>query len=420
LLGVIDRTLREALGADNVTVLVVDAQGLWHMARGMTPALALPGMHKHEAFFRWLEKENDLVQREEVQVNPRYEAIQEQATAYLHELNAEMVVPLVFNRRLLGLLNLGPRVNQEEYDSVDLQLLTILRNDISVALSNSQLYEKVNALYQEVKTFNQTLERRVAERTADLEKAMEQLRHLDQLKSDFIAMASHELRTPITAVKGAISLTLEYLEDESDRGKMRHFLEMSRRNIERIINLINDLLDLSKMEAGKLEMQPEPFAFQTMLNAVLESLQPQLEKKRLHWISRVEPPDLVFTGDADRLRQVIINLLDNAIKFSPEQGKVRVSAEVREGQFTCSVTDEGGGIPAQNQQNIFDKFWHREGYTQEAEEGTGLGLAIARKIVELHHGRIWVESREGAGSTFTFQIPARPAAEPEKAGGSLM
>lgn len=359
----------------------------------------------HARFFQWLQQADEVVELGQIEINPVYREIRDDAKAYFAETGAAVVLPLIFDRLLLGVIQLGPKANGRDYIPADLKLLAWLRHDLSLALNNSRLFQKINTLYREVKETSETLEVRVAQRTMELEKALEQLRQVDQLKSDFIATASHELRTPTTAVKGSLDMAVEIMKRGETGPRLDTFLEMCNRNVERLVKLINDLLNLSRLESGKLAMDFKPLSMAEVFQSAVETVSTILARKQLQVrqeIPRVLP---LIPGDHERLRQVAVNLLDNAIKFSPAGRSIWISAFVRAGQLVCEVRDEGEGIAPENQSNIFDKFWRLETFSKDKDEGTGLGLAIVKVIVELHHGRVWVESEPGKGSSFFFELP---------------
>jgi signal transduction histidine kinase len=406
LLRGIERILREELAVENLSLIIRENPRDFRMVTSW-PVPYQGSLAAHYEFLNWLGKSQDIVAREQIEADPAYHSIQTLGSSYFSDLGVEVTVPLVFNRQLLGVVNLGPKRNQERYIDSEFHVLSILRHDLAIALSNSFLFEEVRRLYEEVKHFNQTLEQRVAERTAELEQAMHQLQHLDKLKSDFISMASHELRTPMTAVKGAISLAQESQQAGASGEALMKLLTLANRNVDRMIMLINDILDLSKLEAGQLTLQIEGVRMREVIQAAVDSLMPLAERKRLRVATQFSSESLEAMGDRARLVQVLVNLLGNAIKYSPPGEEVVVAAKSQLNMIECSVLDHGAGIEPTAQSKIFEKFGQAGHEFASPEEGTGLGLAIVREIVELHHGQVWVESQPGQGSKFTFRIPAK-------------
>jgi signal transduction histidine kinase len=412
LINAIRKNLTQVLYAGNITVLFRDPDERFLPLPGGRIAGYQP--EEHQTFFNWLEFRDDILDFEEVQISPAVpNEIRPQGVAYFQAVDAELCVPLIYNRRLIGVINIGKKTNLEDFHPPDFQLLAILRHDISIALSNSQLFEKVTTLNSQLKSFNETLAQKVSLRTADLEAAMEKLRKTDQLKTDFISMVSHELRTPMTAVKGALALALESTESANQDPVLIHRLMlMGKSNIDRLINLIDDLLDLAKLEeAHKIPMNIRPTSLPLVLQKTADELAPLLQRKKIRLENLAAGQDLYVLGDQDRLLQVMVNLLGNAIKFSPESGLIRLDAGKTGNLVECSVLDQGPGIAAEDLDRIFDKFGQTRTLTltQNNLESTGLGLSIAKRIIELHHGKIWVESELGKGSCFKFTLPSSEA-----------
>jgi signal transduction histidine kinase len=241
----------------------------------------------------------------------------------------------------------------------------------------------------------------------ELEVANERLRELDQLKSTFVSIVSHELRTPMTSIKGYVENMLDGLTGYLTE-KQFSYLGRVKYNVERLTRMINDLLDLSRIEAGRVELALRPVSLLELVTEVLESLQALAREKSLTLEARYADLLSMIHGDRDKLHQVLTNLIQNAIKFTPPGGAVLVESLVRDDQFVqVSVTDTGCGIQPEDLAKVFEKFYRGESTPTDAR-GAGLGLAIVKSLVELHGGRIWVESVPGAGSRFFFTIPVDP------------
>jgi signal transduction histidine kinase len=244
--------------------------------------------------------------------------------------------------------------------------------------------------------------RELAETNRQLELRNREVERANRLKSEFLASMSHELRTPLHTIIGFSELLAEGLQGTLNE-KQRRFVNHIHKDSLHLLELINDILDLSKIEAGRLELRPEPFDFAAMVEESLAAVRALAQAKSIRIDTAIEVPMAV---DADRLRvkQVLVNLLSNAVKFTPDGGVVRVDARVQD-QLVVSVTDTGVGIPKDEHESIFDKFHQVGATTKGVREGTGLGLAITKRLVEQHGGRIRVESEPGKGSCFTFTIP---------------
>ncbi|MGB7022715.1 MAG: ATP-binding protein [Candidatus Acidiferrales bacterium] len=229
------------------------------------------------------------------------------------------------------------------------------------------------------------------------------LRRIEQVRKDFVANVSHELRTPLTAIQGfAETLLTGALEDQQNN---RHFVEIIRNHAARLSRLTDDLLKLSRIEAGKLDMDFQAVDLEVLIGAAVESARGAAKKNRLSLaVASVKgiPPIL---GDASLLREVMRNLLDNAIQYTPAGGSINVSAVSRQGFMVITVADTGIGIPQADQVRIFERFYRVDAARSREVGGTGLGLAIAKHIVEAHGGQIWVESTVAEGSQFHFSLP---------------
>jgi signal transduction histidine kinase/HAMP domain-containing protein len=239
----------------------------------------------------------------------------------------------------------------------------------------------------------------------EIEEKGRQLEVASRHKSQFLANMSHELRTPLNAILGYTELIIDSIYGEVPE-KIREVLERVEKSGRHLLGLINDVLDLSKIEAGQLTLSLTDYSMHDVVQTVFTAVESLAAEKRLALKVSV-PPDLPpAKGDERRLAQVLLNLVGNAIKFT-EEGEVRVQAAVSDSGFVVSVADTGPGIAEADQQKIFEEFQQADGSSTRKKGGTGLGLSIAKRIIELHGGRIWVESRPGAGSIFRFTVPVR-------------
>jgi PAS domain S-box-containing protein len=231
-------------------------------------------------------------------------------------------------------------------------------------------------------------------------------REVDRLKSEFVSTVSHELRTPLTSIRGALGLLAAGVLGELSP-EVREILSLAERNSVRLTALINDILDFERLDSGRIEMQRAHVDLGPLFEQSLDAVRLVADERGIALVEL--PPGLEVWGDATRIVQVLINLVSNAIKFSPPGRQVTVWAEAREdGWVRILVKDQGRGIPASHQQIIFERFAHVETSDQRDQSGTGLGLAICKAIVEHHGGRIGVDSEPGVGSTFWFDLPGAP------------
>jgi len=230
----------------------------------------------------------------------------------------------------------------------------------------------------------------------------ERLRELDLMKDEFVSLVSHELRTPLTSIRGYLELMLE--EAGNLTPEQERFLGVVDRNSERLLRLVSDLLFLAQVDAGRLAIEREDVVFEEVVQDSIEALRPIAESRRIELVTSIAPlPSLL--GDRARLAQVLDNLVSNALKFTPEGGRVSIALRVDGDRSVLEVEDNGVGIPAAEQTRLFERFFRSSRATDNAIPGTGLGLAITKAIVERHDGRISVESREGVGTSVRVELP---------------
>jgi len=237
----------------------------------------------------------------------------------------------------------------------------------------------------------------------ELQKARKSAEQANQAKSEFLASMSHELRTPMHGILSFAELGLSRLETLSPE-KLKKYLENIQLSGTRLLYLINDLLDLSKLEAGKMSVEMMPVNLVELINACVKEQDIQFGAKHLRCLVKAEQADSTCVCDRKRIYQVIINILSNAIKFSPDGGEILVELQRIDDGFLFQISDQGIGIPSHELEQIFDKFY-QSGNSRSQSGGTGLGLAICREIVNLHQGRIWAENNSGQGSRILFQLP---------------
>ncbi len=317
-------------------------------------------------------------------------------------------VPLEWQGEVIGVLNVRNDLGGRPFSQDDIRRLMLLAPQAAIAIMNARLFEQLRQAAEE-------LERKVAARTWELAEANKRLRKADRLKMQFLANMSHELRTPMNSIIGYSELMLEETYGELT-ARQRDRLQTILRNARNLLDLINDLLDISRIEMGKMILTRHNVNLNRVVETALKSMEPMARQKGL-WLQLVVDETLPSVqADEARLVQILNNLLSNAIKFTREGGvTVTVYPYTDAGDWAAvSVSDTGIGIAPEHIPLIFEEFRQIDQSATREFGGTGLGLAIVRRLVELHGGRIWVESTPGQGSTFTFILPtARSRREAE-------
>jgi signal transduction histidine kinase len=290
-----------------------------------------------------------------------------------------LAVPLLREEEAIGCLFLR-RIEVRPFSDKQVALLETFADQAVIAIENVRLFEEI------------------AQKSRELEIA-------SQHKSQFVANMSHELRTPLAAILGYAELIQEGFY-EPQGPKSLDALTRIRSNGKHLLGLINTVLDIAKIESGQFTLNMAEYAMESVVETVRSATESLAQNKRLALNTEVAKSLPVGLGDEQRLTQVLLNLVGNAIKFT-DAGEVRVTANAVNGRFNVSVTDTGPGIPSEHQTRIFEQFHQVDSSNTKAKGGTGLGLAIAKQIVEMHGGRIWVESTLGKGSTFQMELPTR-------------
>ncbi len=327
----------------------------------------------------------------------------------MRERQIAVILPLIVNNDYLGCMLLQEKQTGTVYTSEDIKTLQLIAPQIAIALRNALSFE-------EIKQFNVVLEDEVLRATSKLRRANKSLKELDRLKDDFVSIASHELRTPMTAIKSYIWMALSGKGGQLSK-KQRYYLERSYLSTDRLIKLVNDMLNISRIESHRIALTVGKVDLQALVTEIVAEVKSRTDELDItvevadHCTDRTGkslgavPPVI---ADSDKLSEVVMNLLGNSLKFTPKKGKITISFRQEEDMLITSVTDTGVGMTPDTISKLFQKFGLIKGSyktNQNASQGTGLGLFISRAVVELHKGEIWATSPgEGKGSSFCFSL----------------
>ncbi len=312
------------------------------------------------------------------------------------EKNIALVIELKTNHRIVGSLILSGKSTREKFSSQDIKMLNILAPEFAVAIENTLSYE-------EIKQFNETLQTEIKNATDELRQANSRLLELDRLKDEFISIASHDLRTPVSAVKNFLWLTIN--KESKLAPKVRDNLQRAYNAADRTAMLISDMLDVSRIEGRRLEVRKVPVDLAKAFDEIREDIDVKAKAKKINLLLDCPANTTVLT-DPNKLLQIINNLIDNAIKFTPIGGKVEVTTKLKDSKIMVSVSDTGIGIAKEDLPKLFTKFGRLHSSLSSVSEvpGTGLGLYITKKMLDILGGTIEVTSEVNKGTTFTFTL----------------
>lgn len=302
----------------------------------------------------------------------------------------------------IGYIVLGYKKSGNPYNDVDIQTIEIIANELVIAIQNAKQFE-------EIKRFNVTLQEKIDEATAQLQRANKRLKDIDETKDDFISMASHQLRTPLTSMKGYVSMVIE-----GDAGKItkpqHELLTQAFASSQRMVFLIADLLNVSRLKSGKFVIDNTPTNLATMIQDEITQLTEttNTHELKLDYVQPEHFPTLML--DETKTRQVIMNFIDNAIYYTPKGGHIHVELIDTPHTVECTVSDDGIGVPKAEQHHLFAKFYRAANARKARPDGTGLGLFMAQKVIIAQGGAIIFHSVEGKGSTFGFSFPKQKLA----------
>jgi len=310
----------------------------------------------------------------------------------------ELVLPLIKDKKTFGYLCLGDHLTSS-YKNRDLTVLNTISDALMIAIQNA-------LAVQEIREFNETLKQRIANATVELRTSNRMLRQLDKAKDEFVGMASHQLRTPLTSVKGYISMVID-----GDAGQItdsqKQLLDEAFKSSERMVNLINDFLNVSRIQTGKFMLEKSPVDLSKLVEQEIDSLQSNATAYNLKFIYN-QPKDFpMIDMDESKIRQVVMNFIDNSIYYSHENTNVAIKLLVESGEAVFKVEDSGIGVPVSERSQLFTKFYRASNARIRRPDGTGVGLYLAKKIIDAHDGKIIFSSNKGSGSTFGFRLPIK-------------
>jgi len=310
-----------------------------------------------------------------------------------------VLAPIVTQTGMLGFIFVGNRSDAPAVTQGDEELIAILAGQIGQAIENAQLFDKVFRSSQE-------LEIKVKDRTKQLATALSQVEEINRKKTEFISAVSHELRTPLTSIKGyAAILMAGKIGDIPDAVKER--LGKINTHSDNLVNLINNLLDIARIESGRVDMHFGVYKTKLLIDNIVDLLTPQVTAKEIKLNVALSPliPDVYI--DLSQAERIFINLLSNAVKFTPKKGTITLSVLPSSGKgfATFEIADSGIGIAPADVEKLFSEFFRAENEINQTVKGTGLGLVLAKDIVHAHHGKIWVNSQLGKGTSFFFTLP---------------
>lgn len=234
---------------------------------------------------------------------------------------------------------------------------------------------------------------------------IQKVTEVSRLKTEFISVASHQLRTPLSGIRWYLELLLEKSRQEEQSEEVKEYITTLLQTNQRMIKLVNSLLDVSRIEQGRLKIEPQKIPFQQLYQEIIKIHQQEAKAKGIHLITGPIPPDVYIFGDPRLLEQVLENLISNSIKYTPSGGTVKIDFVLKKSNIQTCVADTGVGIPPAEQKRIFQRFFRANNVLKMQSTGTGLGLYIAKAIVEAHKGKIWFKSKEGQGTVFYFTLP---------------
>jgi signal transduction histidine kinase len=383
--------LKSALKSDQITLLLLsgdDGQSVRHISTGDKDIVLsadelskLYGMGTEIVVADMIEGRSDWLRKK------------------MQKENIAVVTRLKTQSGVMGYCFFGYKTSGSAYGRRDIDLMRIAGDELAVAIQNTLRFDQIQE-------FNDTLKQRIEEATKELRASNTQLQRLDEAKDEFVSMASHQLRTPLTSVKGYISMVLE-----GDVGKItamqRQLLGEAFTSSERMVHLINDFLNVSRLQTGKFVLESRPTDLAKIVTQEVDSLKTTAQAHNMELKFRAPSVFPMLTIDEGKIRQVLMNFIDNAIYYSREHTVITIELGIEDGDAVVRVYDTGIGVPKAEQAHLFTKFFRATNARKQRPDGTGVGLFLAKKVIDSHGGSMVFESVEDEGSTFGFRLPIK-------------
>lgn len=338
-----------------------------------------------------------LMEGEAIVINDDIQESSPQLNHILSQADAALAARLETSKKTIGFIIFGYKQNGDIYHKKDIAMIAVAKDELSVAIQNALRFE-------EIQKFNETLQAKVDEATAELKRSNEKLKSLDKAKDEFVSMASHQLRTPLTSMKGYVSMVLD--GDVGDiTPAQRKLLEEAYASSQRMVYLIGDFLNVSRLSTGKFVVEPSDSNVANIVQEEVDQLRATALSRQIS-LKYEKPsnfPSMVV--DETKIRQVVMNFVDNAIFYSKSGSEVKVELTKTAKEVIFKVKDTGIGVPAEERRHLFTKFFRATNARKARPDGTGIGLFMAKKVIVAHSGSIIFETTEGKGSTFGFSLP---------------
>jgi signal transduction histidine kinase len=379
------QTLSSALKVNFVEfILIENGQPTLKISKDKGVQEAFPVLSRHLR-----EQRKDVLDTEE--------SLHSQLRPYFSQSGVAVSLRLKTQQQVVGFILFGDKRSGDVYSSQDLKMLAIIANELSVAVQNALRFEQIQQ-------FNITLQQKVDDATKQLRHANSRLKELDATKDEFISMASHQLRTPLTSIKGYLSMVLEG-DVGAVKKDQRKMLQQAFDSAEQMVFLIADLLNVSRLQSGKFVIENKPTDLAKMVSSEVDRLAETAMNHGVTLTPEIAEKFPILNIDENKIRQVVMNFIDNAIYYTPSGGTISVKLEAGAHNITYTVTDTGLGVPAAVQHKLFSKFYRADNARKMRPDGTGLGLFMAKKVIVAQGGAIIFKSTEGKGSTFGFSFP---------------